>query len=254
MDESLRQLLTLGRSCFTKRQYAPAERYLSQVLEQRQSFADVHNMLGVIYHDQGRFERAEESFRAALRINPAYTEAALNLAVACNELGKYDEAKAVYQAALSRQKGAPGTIDPFVKGKIANMYVEIGDVFASSGLWTQAIAEYRRALQLCPGFADVRLKLADALRDSGDLPRAIAEMEQLVEHHPDYLPARVHYGLCLYSAGRQADAAKVWEDVISRDSENKSAQMYLHLVNDGGKDVQVSAMKSPSASAEVEES
>src|SRR5215472_3868310 len=197
--------MALGRGCFIKRQYAQAERYLEQVLQRTQSFADAYNMLGVIYHDQGRFERAEESFRAALRINPSYTEAALNLAVACNDLGKYEEAKAVYQAALSRQKSAPGRIDPFVKGKIANMYAEIGDVFASSGLWSQAITEYKRALALCPSFADIRLKLANAHRDSGDLPRALAEMEQLVQLHPDYAPAQIHYGLCLYSAGRKED-------------------------------------------------
>ncbi len=239
MDENLKELLTLGRGHFNKRQYSQAEHYLSRVLEQTQSFADVHNMLGIIYHDQGRFEQAEKSFEAALRINPAYTEAALNLAVICNDLGKYEEAKAVYQAALSRQKSSPGRIDPFVKGKIANMYSEIGDVFASIGLWAQAIAEYRRALELCPNFADIQLKLADAHRDSGDLARALEELEQIVRHNPDYLPPRIHYGICLYSAGRKAEATKVWEDVVARDPDNKSAQMYLHWVNDGRKGEQV---------------
>jgi tetratricopeptide (TPR) repeat protein len=253
VDENVRQLLTIGRGHFAKLQYAQAERYLGQVLEHTQAFADVHNMLGVIYHDQGRFERAQESFRAALRLNPAYTEAALNLAVACNDLGKYDEARAVYQAALSRQKREPGGIDPFVKGKIANMYAEIGDAFASSGLWPQAIVEYRRALELGPDFMDIRLKLADAHRDSGDLPRAIAELEQLVRDHPDYQPGQIHYGLCLYSSGRKVDATKVWEAVIARDPDNPSAQMYLHLVNDAGKDAQASPMKTQSPPVEVEE-
>ncbi len=252
MDENVRQLLTIGRGHFAKLQYSQAERYLAQVLEHTQAFADVHNMLGVIYHDQGRFERAQESFRAALRLNPSYTEAALNLAVACNDLGQYEEARSVYQIALSRQKREPGGIDPFVRGKIANMYAEIGDAFASSGLWPQAIVEYRRALELGPDFKDIRLKLADAHRDSGDLPRAIAELQQLVRDHPDYLPAQIHHGLCLYSSGRKAEATKVWEGVIAREPANPSAQMYLHLVNDGGKDEPVSPMKARSPPVEVE--
>src|SRR5690349_24956345 len=121
MDEALKQLLTLGRGYFEKKQYAQAEKYLSQVVERNQSFADVYNMLGVVYHDQGQFARAQRAFEAALRLNPAYTEAALNLSVIYNDMGKYQEAKEVYQAALTRQQAAPGALDPFVKGKIANM-------------------------------------------------------------------------------------------------------------------------------------
>src|SRR3954466_7298288 len=142
MDEALKQLLTLGRGFFEKKQYAQAEKYLSQLVEQNQSFADVYNMLGIVYHDQGQFARAQRAFEAALRLNPAYTEAALNLAVIYNDMGKYREAKEVYQAALSRQRTdtGPGGLDSFVKGKIANMYAEIGDVFASSGMSAEAVA------------------------------------------------------------------------------------------------------------------
>ena len=56
----------------------------------------------MVFHDQGQFARAQRAFEAALRLNPAYTEAALNLAVIYNDMGKYREAKEVYQA------GAPG--------------------------------------------------------------------------------------------------------------------------------------------------
>src|SRR5881398_3356050 len=125
MDEALKQLLTLGRGYFEKKQYSQSEKYLTQVVEQNQSFADVYNMLGVIYHDQTHFARAQRAFEAALRINPSYTEAALNLAVIYNDMGKYKEAKEVYQGALTRQRQAPGQIDPFVQGKIANMYADI---------------------------------------------------------------------------------------------------------------------------------
>ena len=104
MDEALKQLLTLGRGYFEKKQYAQAEKFLAEVVEKNQSFADVYNMLGIVYHDQGQFARAQRAFEAALRLNPGYTEAALNLAVIYNDMGKYREAKEVYQAALARQE------------------------------------------------------------------------------------------------------------------------------------------------------
>jgi tetratricopeptide (TPR) repeat protein len=236
MDDALKQLLMLGRGYFEKRQYAQAEKYLQQVVEQNQSFADCYNMLGVVYHDQGQFARAQRAFEAALRINPAYTDAALNLAIIYNDMGKYREAKEVYQQALSRQQRSSNGMDPFVKGKIANMYADIAEVYASSGMLPDAIVEYRRALTLGPTFNDIRLKLADALRDNGEHDAALSEFEALLVASPNYLPGRVHYGIALYSAGRRDDAVKVWEDVLNRNPGNKSAEMYLTLVREIGKD------------------
>ncbi len=234
MDDALKQSLTLGRGFFEKKQYGQAEKYLTSFVEQNQSFADVYNMLGVIYHDQGQFARAQRAFEAALRINPAYTEAALNLAVIYNDMGKYREAKEVYQSALLRGKASPSKLDPFVQGKIANMYADIADVFGSSGMLDEAIVEYRRAVTLGPRFVDVRLKLAQALRDRGDHAEALKEFEEILRISPNYLPGRVHYGVTLYSAGRRAEAIQVWEEVLGLNPGNKSAEMYLNLVRDMG--------------------
>src|SRR5260370_29786578 len=104
MDEALKHLLALGRGHFEKRQYVEAQRCLSQVVEQNQSFPDVYNMLGIIYHDEGRFDHAEKAFETALRLNPAYTEAALNLAVIYNDRGKYPEGRTVNQEELRRHR------------------------------------------------------------------------------------------------------------------------------------------------------
>lgn len=232
MDEALKQLLTLGRGYFEKRQYAEAEKYLSQVVERNQSFADVYNMLGVVFHDQGQFARAQRAFEAALRINPAYTEAALNLAIIYNDMGKYREAREVYQDALSRQRTSPTRLDPFVQGKIANMYADIGDVWASSGMNREAIEEYRRALALGPNFVDIRMKLGDALRDAGDFEGAVKEFEELIRQNPHFLPGRVHYGIALHSAGRTDEAIKAWEGVLAASPGHKGAEMYLKLVRD----------------------
>ena len=70
MDETLKQALALGRGYYLKKEYGLAEQYLTEVVEQNQSCADVYNMLGVIYHDQGQYQKALRAFEAALRINP----------------------------------------------------------------------------------------------------------------------------------------------------------------------------------------
>lgn len=232
MDEALKQLLTLGRGCFEQKQYAEAEKYLAQFVDKNQGFADVYYMLGLIHHEQGQFARAQRDFEAALKLNPGYTEAALSLAVIYNDLGKYREAKEVYQGALKRQREAPGQMDPYVRGKIGNMYAEIGDAYASSALLKEAVEEYGRALQLGPQFVDVRLKLANALRELGDLEGARRELEELSRQKPEFVPGQIQYGIVLLSAGRKAEAIAVWEGVLAREPGNRSATMYLSLVRE----------------------
>ena len=229
MDETLKQALALGRGYYLKKEYGLAEQYLTQVVEQNQSFADVYNMLGVIYHDQGQYQKALRAFEASLRINPGYTEAALNLAVTYNDTGKYKEAQETYRHALSRSGARQGKLDRFVAGKLANMYAEIGDVWLSSGMYPEAVREYRRALELGPVFVDIRSKLAGALRDQGDREQAIQEYEEVVRQSPNYVPARLNLGLSLWAAGRKDEAAKHWKTVLDISPGNRNAEMYLEL-------------------------
>jgi len=229
MDDTLKQALALGRGYFLKKEYGLAEQYLTELVEQNQSFADVYNMLGVIYHDQGQYQKAQRAFEAALRINPSYTDAALNLAVTYNDTGKYEEAQETYRLALSRSGARPGKLDRFVQGKLANMYADIGDVYLSSGHYSEAIAEYRRALELGPGFVDIRARLAGALRDAGQRDEAIREYEEVVRQHPTYVLARLNLGLSLFTAGRKAEAAKHWQAVLEISPGNRNAEMYLRL-------------------------
>jgi tetratricopeptide (TPR) repeat protein len=187
-------------------------------------------MLGVIQHGHGHFTQAQELFEQALVINPNYTEAALNLAVTYNDLGKYQQAKDVYAHAIARSRAQPRQLDPFAKGKIANMHARVADAYAGIGMNEEAAREYRRALDLCPTFIDIRTKLAATLRDMGDKEAAVAEYQQVKQQSPKYVPARVNLGVTLYSLGRKDEAKAEWESVLAEEPGNKSCRMYLDIL------------------------
>jgi tetratricopeptide (TPR) repeat protein len=231
MDERTKQLLSLGREHYEKREFDKAEHYLKQVLDRAETkgFADVYNMLGVIHHDKGRFDEAQASFEEALAINPNYTEAALNLAVTYNDLGRYDEAKRIYQAALSRGTDAPGQLDPFVKGKIANLHAEVAQAYVDAGMPGDAMHELRKAILLCPTFADLRLKLSNLYRQTGDLDAAKFELDEAIAARPRFLPAHIALGVTLLSKGDPKAAIAAWEKALEIDPDHKAAQMYLRM-------------------------
>ena len=230
MDERLRETLNRGREHYAAREYDRAERHLSELAREQIPYADVYDMLGVIYHQQGRMADAEAMFKEALRINPAYTEAALNLAVTLNDLGKYREAKDIYQRAMTASRNAPRNLDPFAKGKIANMHADVGAAYHAVGLYEDAVREYERALALCPKFVDIRTKLGTTFREMGNLGAAVREFERVKIENPKFAAGRLHLGLSYYAQGRRTEAAAEWQQVLVMAPENKSAHMYLAMV------------------------
>ena len=193
----------------------------------RPGFPDLYNMLGVIYHAHGRFQEAEEAFEVALRINPRYTEAALNLAVTYNDRGRYDRAREVYASAVSATASQPNALDGFARGKLANMHADLGAAYAGMAMFPEAVREYTHALGLCPEFADLRVRLGGVYRDMGKPEAAIAELEHAKQLRPEYAPARIHLGVTLFSLGRRDAALAEWRAVLAADPDNRSAQAYI---------------------------
>jgi tetratricopeptide (TPR) repeat protein len=232
VDDSLRRLITLGREHYRAHDFDAAEGFLREVAEKHAGLPDVWNMLGVIHHARGRLADAEQSFEAAVRLNPGYTEAALNLAVTYNDLGKYREARDVYSRAMQKTREEPRHLDPFVKGKLANLHADLGAAYAECALWPEAVHEYQHALALCPGFVDLRTRLAQVHRDMGDLTSAAHELERVKTVNPRYVPARLALGNVLFALGRREQALAEWEDVRAIEPDNRLAPIYLQMARD----------------------
>jgi tetratricopeptide (TPR) repeat protein len=231
MDDRLRELITLGKEHYRRGDFEKAIPLLEEITQQNLPFADVYNMLGIMYHHDGDFSRAQISFQKALSINSAYTEASLNLAVLYNDIGKYDEAKQVYNRALKESRRENSDMDPFVKGKIANMYAEIGDAFRSAGFLPKAVDEYRRALELRPSYIDIRAKLGSTLRDMGELDEAVRELKLALQENEEYAPALNLLGVCHYMLDEIDKAREYWKDVLSIDPKNAVATMYVTMID-----------------------
>jgi tetratricopeptide (TPR) repeat protein len=230
MDERLKQLLVLGREHYGKREFDQAEPILREVLAKSDRFADVHDMLGVIAHGRSDFVLAERHFARALALNPNYTEAALNLAVTYNDRGKYDAAREVYARIKQRKDSSIEGLDPFARGKIANMHADLGQAYADASLPREAVAEYEKAVALCPDFADLRTKLGTLLRQMHEDEYAKAQYEAAILARPSYVPARILLGVTLFAMGHLDGAEREWNKALEIDHESTSAKMYLRML------------------------
>jgi len=210
-----------------------AENALVSIYRDNPDFADVCNRLGQIYYQKNDFSKAREFLDRAVRLNPDYTEASLNLAVTLNELRQYGRAREVIEQAQKRASRKRRGFEPFVAGKLANKHKELADIYRELGMFVESIDEYRKALNLSPGFPDIQVKLAVTLRELGMVDEALDILTRITENRPDYLDARIQLGITYFSRGFLDRAKEQWELVLAADPSHKKALMYLSFVGRG---------------------
>jgi len=236
MDDQLRELVALGREHFQRGDYSLAAGHLEQAVARGLAFADVHHMLGVIYHHLGEFEAAQRAPAKGAgdqsRLCRGGAEPGHRLqrprAVRSRPAGVRSGAGAGARQGKHEPNGDE-PMDAYTRGKIANLHAAVADGYLSIRRPGDASSEYRRALTLCPTFVDLRLRLAHALREANDVEGAVAEFRIAVQHAPAYLPARVALGTALYSGGKLEEAIQQWEEVLRMDPQHRMAGMYLKM-------------------------
>lgn len=221
----------LGRRRFQRGEVDGALAELSRLLETRRGFADVHYMMAVLLERKDRIRPAVESLQEALRLNPSYTEALLALASLYERQGEFERSRELTARAHDGAPHASGALDATTRGKLANLQAELADAFREAGELPEAIEAYRRALDRCPDFHDIRHRLGIALREAGLPDRALAEFARVQRGNPAFLDSPVQRGVTLYSLGRTSEAVAQWSDVLERDPGRADARMYLRLVS-----------------------
>ncbi len=219
-----------GRKAFDDGKHDIALKYLEKAAAEKNDYADVFNMLGLIYYYNGRFNDAVLSFKKALAINPSYTEASLSLSVVYNETGMFDKGRAAYEMAKTSRKDAPTYLDPYVKGRVANMHAALGAIYKDLGFYGEAIDEFKKALALRPEFVDIKTELGAAYRDLKDFDNAVRELSEAIRLNKDYATPRIQLGLTYYTMGLSELAKEQWLKVIETRPEDKMARMYMTLL------------------------
>ena len=224
--------IRMGKAAFMKMDLPRAERHLREALDGGAEYPDIHYTLGLIEHQRGSYRQAVERFEKAVSLHPEYTEALLSLSITLNDMGLYEEARTAYDRAsmiLSRQGVSPER--NMVRGRVANLHKELGELYLALQQYDEAVSEYRKAIAVAPGYPDLRLRLVSALREAGRAESAMAEVEAFLSEFPGNASALVQKGILSYMAGNKAKARAAWEEALDRDPLNKVVHVYLNTLN-----------------------
>ena len=234
MRVSTDHLLAQARERFAVQDYYGAVHLLEEVLQSGRSFADVHHLLGLSLALLGQKERALAEFEHALALNPRYIEANIHRGVLLNELGRAEEAEESFRAAAVHGEGGAAGFTRPVAGKLANQHAELGDAYAEAGALARAIEQYERALELGPGFQDLRYRMARVMLEAGRPLEARDALEDVLRARPNFVDAEAALGLAHFLSGDGIGARDVWRACLARRPENARVEAYLAMLGRTG--------------------
>ena len=147
---------------------------LEQAVRLSPSYTEAWNELGTIAYKAGRYDEAEERFRAALEHEPLAFAPMVNLGGTLLSQGRYDEALSFNLMARSMQEG----------DALANS--QLGMNFFYKGQLQKAREFLLRAKDADPAhFSYPQMFLAEIYAKQGDLEAAHGELQEMLRLHPD---------------------------------------------------------------------
>lgn len=229
------QLLDEARGAFIDGNYKEAEPLLMQPTLQNSNNPEIFQMLATIYYNRGQFNKAIKTFRKALEVDPTYSDAAVGLSIILNDIGKYDEAKKVFeeaQALIDRKKQA--TLTTNVEEKFASKHMELGDMYLQYKAFNEALEQYMKAYHLSSQKGDVALLIAECHVQAGHKDKAIRELKSVLQLNTKLIQPRLKLGLILYNSQMIAEAVDQWENVLQLEPQNNEAIRYLKMAQATG--------------------
>ena len=227
----LSDLMRKAKDAFQKNDLKTASLFFNEIIDSDPNATEAYFYLANIFHMRGELGKAVRGFNRVLELDPHHTDASISLSVILNDIGKYEEAKAVFDKANQHVKMSPqqGLAEPHVNKKYSLKHYEIAEMYGSYQRWDEALFEYNKAVGLDPDNLEIRIKVAKLYSKKGFVSKAFEELKRLKVEHPQYVPARLALGLLYYGNGNIIEAQSEWQNVISREPSHAEAQMYLQL-------------------------
>ena len=161
---------------------------------------DYLNTLGVAYGEAGDLERAESSFRKALKRKPIFLDALINLAKTLEKQERFHDALPLYERALGLDEAFPK-----LATNLANLYRQRGDAKRARELLE------RLSRHIDP--QDLAMALAGCDYEIAGSGAAIERLSMAVRQHPEWLVATYALAHACLADGRWRAG---WQHYLSR--------------------------------------
>ncbi len=193
-----------------------------------------YRILGEACLEKGNYREAHGLFARALACDPEDLFSRVGIAVAHEKQGNLDLAIWHLERAYEL---APGNAE--LRKELQRLYAQregvarprlkltsaaVARLYARSGLWLQAIQEYRTLLGQDPNLVDIKVALAEALWHSDQRKEAVRVCEEILAEYPHCLKANLILGEINLRGERESEGRMLLQLAQDIDPENTVAQ------------------------------
>ncbi len=211
-------LLGLAVVYLSKGEFQKGVDTVRTLLSQKPMHAEARQLLGKLYFSMNRFDAAELELLEAQRLAPENSDTAVTLAFTYLRQKQLDKAQKIFARLLEQH------------GKSPQIHITFGAAYRESAYVNEAVAEFRQAVALNPGYPRLHYYMALAyLSQEGShaIPQALAELADEIRRHPDAYSAHYLAGL-IYVQQRELEKALPYlEKAASLEPTNPDAALYL---------------------------
>lgn len=228
-SNDVQDILQMARDKFITGDYKATQNLIAQILPKNDKIPEVYQMLATIFYSNGQFNKAIKTFKRALEIDPAYTDASVGLSIILNDLGRYEEGRRVFleaQSLLERKNRRP---DPSVNDKIAGKYEELADLLFQCHRYEEALDYFQKALNITQRKQQIALSVVECLVKMGQKDKALRELKSIIKEFPQFNAGRNRFASLLYESNKINDAIQQWELVLAKDPKNPEAIRNLKM-------------------------
>jgi tetratricopeptide (TPR) repeat protein len=151
---------------------------------------------------------SETLFRRAMAVTQNNDVAMVNLGVALDAEGKFEEAIKIYRAA--EKAGS----------RRCEVYNNLGNVLSLLGRHYESLTEYEKALQLQPDNAQIHAATGRELARLGKFHEALQEFARAEELAPHYAAPHVEAAKTLFKIGRDSDGLAEFKAALRLEPDN----------------------------------
>ncbi len=207
-------------------QWHDTDRLLTYMLRMDPDAPPVHNMLGILQANEGKYDKAIEHYDQAIKGWSEYPAAYHNLGNAHRNQGNYDLAIGYYRKAVE------------LKADDAEAHNDLGVCLAKKGSLEDAVDHFRNALRIKGDSAEIYHNLGNALIFQGKLDEGIEQLQKTLEINNDNFEALnrpvVHKMVAdvFYKQGKYDEAIEEYNEALSLEPKmlavlNSLAEVYL---------------------------
>ncbi|NJM74088.1 MAG: tetratricopeptide repeat protein [Scytonema sp. RU_4_4] len=184
------------------------------------NYAGAHNSLGAPLFAQGKLDQAITFFQKVLQIDLNYTK-----------LPKIELFGIKLPIGLAFEQIIPSKTTSFY----ADVHTNLGLALSAQGKPDQAIASYRKALQIDPNHANAHNNLGNALSAQGKLEDAIASYRKALQIDPNFAGAHCALGFALSNQGKLDEAIAELEIAVHLEPTNALFRKNLEIIRNNKK-------------------